>query len=302
MAFFVIKGAKLGCPNGDAESLLEVTDPKGEGYISGKSAANVMDFRPMVNIMPFGQCKSMGNPTVAAATAANYGKLQPMPCTPLFAFEWENVTDPKIYVRGHPALMNDAKLTCMYLGPIEIKGEYAGEVGSGATGLTLDKTIFGKDPDRGPGMKYINDKGQLLFERRNGVPCINIVLDKDIPQLRSNLQNAKANYSLNNSNNLDLLIGMSGEQYTQLKTNQNSNQFSQYKSGYRYGYYVDDDSGSSYIFASVGGGGRHGAISGNDAAKDRLQGVEAGKFDRENGYIDRFNPTARITGSPQIVL
>ncbi len=44
-------------------------------------AANIMDHKPMMNIMPFGMCTSLANPTVASATSAAMGVLTPIPAT-----------------------------------------------------------------------------------------------------------------------------------------------------------------------------------------------------------------------------
>ena len=119
MSYYICKGAQLQCTMGSAQSQLEVV-PKGkQNYLHGELMANIMDNKPMVNIQPFGQCKSLANPTVAAATAANYGRLQPMPCVPNTTTPWtpgkNNVLESK-----NPALMNDCKLMCMWAGTISI--------------------------------------------------------------------------------------------------------------------------------------------------------------------------------------
>lgn len=81
-------------------------------------AASIMDMVPMTNLMPFGMCTSMSNPTVASATAAALGVLTPMPCVPVPAGPW---TCPgKVMVANKPILTSDGKLTCAYGGSISI--------------------------------------------------------------------------------------------------------------------------------------------------------------------------------------
>jgi hypothetical protein len=81
--------------------------------------ANIMDNKPMMNIKPFGQCKSLANPVVAAATAANYGVLREMPCLPNITAPWMpgNTT---VLVKGQPALMDNCKLMCIWGGIIQV--------------------------------------------------------------------------------------------------------------------------------------------------------------------------------------
>lgn len=68
------------CSFGMAPSTLMVTPEK--KTVSSMPVATIMDHVPMKNVMPFGMCQSMANPAVAAATAAAFGVLTPMPCIP----------------------------------------------------------------------------------------------------------------------------------------------------------------------------------------------------------------------------
>lgn len=118
MAKYVTMGAMLQCSFGMAPSSLVVINPM-RPNIQGKLKANVMDFIPMTNIMPFGMCQSMNNPTVSAATSAAMGVLTPMPCVPAITAPWNPGGKEKI--QGMPALLDNCKLTCMWGGNITIK-------------------------------------------------------------------------------------------------------------------------------------------------------------------------------------
>jgi len=107
---------------GDSQSELGVVHPIKPVYLHGENYANIMDHKSMINIKPFGQCQSLANPTVAAATSANYGKLQPMPCIPNTVTPWM-AGKPDVLLKGQPALMNNDTLTCMWAGLIEITDE-----------------------------------------------------------------------------------------------------------------------------------------------------------------------------------
>lgn len=117
MPKYVVMGAMLKCSFGMAPSNLMVLDPM-RAKNNGKFIANIMDNKPMANIMPFGMCQSLANPTVASATAAAMGALTPMPCVPVIAAPW---APPAMQlVSGQPALMDNAKCMCNWGGVIEI--------------------------------------------------------------------------------------------------------------------------------------------------------------------------------------
>lgn len=105
------------CPFGMAPSVLNVL-PNNK-TISNMPIANIMDNKPFVNIMPFGMCTSMANPAVASATAAAFGALTPMPCTPMITAPWAPGS-PTVLIGGAPALNNTCKLICNFGGVIQI--------------------------------------------------------------------------------------------------------------------------------------------------------------------------------------
>lgn len=118
MPNLVVMGANLQCSFGMAPSAL-VVPPKNKTMCSYVSAATIMDNIPMVNIMPFGMCQSLANPTVAAATSAALGVLTPMPCVPAIAAPWAPGS-ATVMIGSTPALNSTSKCMCNWGGVISI--------------------------------------------------------------------------------------------------------------------------------------------------------------------------------------
>ncbi len=110
-------GAQLTCSFGVAPSALVVL-PKNMVFTDQVPDANIMDHIPMTNIMPFGMCSSIANPTVASATTAALGVLTPMPCVPNTPAPWVTGA-PTVLLANFPTLDNVSKLMCMWGGVIQ---------------------------------------------------------------------------------------------------------------------------------------------------------------------------------------
>lgn len=123
MALQVVNGAVLACSMGAAPSNLTVL-PANRRITDNQPAANIMDYVPMVNIMPFGMCMSPANPQVAAATAAALGVLTPQPCIPATSSPW-TPGSPTVLLANQPALNNTSMCMCNWAGVITIS--YAGQ-------------------------------------------------------------------------------------------------------------------------------------------------------------------------------
>jgi hypothetical protein len=118
MPLQVVNTAQLMCSFGAAPSTLMVL-PINRVMSGNQPAANIMDHKPMVNVMPFGMCMTPSNPAVAAATAAAMGVLTPMPCVPVTMTPWVPGS-PTVMIANMPALNNTCTLNCAYGGVITI--------------------------------------------------------------------------------------------------------------------------------------------------------------------------------------
>lgn len=115
---YVCSTATMKCTMGTSQAKLTVL-PTRTVFLTGKPMANISDHLTMVNLAPFGRCRSMGFPATASATAANYGTLTPMPCMHNTPFPWMGGKNDYI-IKGDPALLKSSTCQCMWGGTISI--------------------------------------------------------------------------------------------------------------------------------------------------------------------------------------
>lgn len=120
MSLQVCMGAQIKCSFGAAPAELMVL-PLNRVLTSNMPAANITDHIPLVNILPFGTCSSLANPSVAAATAAAFGVLTPMPCVPVTATPW-TPGDPTVMIGNQPCVANTSTCLCAWGGLISVIG------------------------------------------------------------------------------------------------------------------------------------------------------------------------------------
>lgn len=107
---YVGMGARLQCSFGAA---LTLSVQRPTTMIETSPMANIMDFKPFVNIIPTGTCSAPTNPAVIAAMGS------PVPCTPLIPAPWAP-GKPDVLVEKFPALLSTDKCFCAYAGLIQI--------------------------------------------------------------------------------------------------------------------------------------------------------------------------------------
>lgn len=122
---YVCSGAMMKCTMGTSPAKLTVL-PARTVNLTGMPQANISDHKSMVNLAPFGLCRSMGFPQTAAATAAAQGTLTPMPCVHNTPAPWMGGKMDYL-IKGQPALLKSCKCQCMWGGTISFVND--GQIG-----------------------------------------------------------------------------------------------------------------------------------------------------------------------------
>lgn len=115
---YVCSGARMKCSCGDKISTLTVL-PSRTIWLTDEPQANISDHQSMVNIAPFGKCHTTAYPPTGSATAANHGRLTPMPCVPNTPFPWMSGKNDVI-LKGDSALLKSSTCKCVWGGTITI--------------------------------------------------------------------------------------------------------------------------------------------------------------------------------------
>lgn len=134
---YVTSKAILKCSFGDKTSELTVYSDR-TVFLTDKPMANISDYISLYNIAPFGKCHTTRYPSTGAATAANHGRLTPMPCVPGTETDWINGKDDYI-IKGNPALLKSSYCRCKWGGVITIMDD--GQIDTCPADLTLEEAF-----------------------------------------------------------------------------------------------------------------------------------------------------------------
>ena len=173
---YVCSGATMRCSMGTSQAKLTVL-PMRTVLLTGQPMANISDHLSMVNLAPFGRCRSLGFPATASATAANHGSLTPMPCMHNTPFPWMNGKNDYI-VKGDPALLKSSTCQCMWGGTISIVDD--GQHGEGTQWVSKSQEdVFEKEQIKtdGLGADDILDGIQMALDVAGMVPLAGAIPD-----------------------------------------------------------------------------------------------------------------------------
>lgn len=196
---YVTSKAILKCSCGDRVAQLTVY-PDRTVFLTGKPMANISDHISMYNIAPFGKCHTVCFPPTGAATAANHGRLTPMPCVPGTDTDWINGKDDYI-IKGKPALLKSSFCRCKWGGIITVTND--GQIGEGSEwiqkinndvfcGYKLPQTAINSNLNTSSVSSPINNKSLETHSVLNGkYNNANVGQQSLMPKLLSNIVGAK---------------------------------------------------------------------------------------------------------------
>ena len=190
---YVCSGATMKCSMGTNQAKLTVL-PSRTVFLTGQPMANISDHLSMVNLAPFGRCRSLGFPATASATAANQGSLTPMPCMHNTPFPWMGGKNDYV-VKGDPALLKSSTCQCMWGGTISITND--GQKYTGAADMSKVASDVFEDWDASvegvemPDSESILDGIQLGLSVAGFVPGLGAVPDL----LNAAISAARGNWS-----------------------------------------------------------------------------------------------------------
>lgn len=173
---YVCSGAMMKCSMGTSQARLTVL-PTRTVFLTGQPMANISDHLSMVNLAPFGRCRSMGFPATASATAAAQGTLTPMPCMHNTQFPWMGGKNDYL-VKGDPALLKSSICQCMWGGTISITDD--GQHGEGTQWVSKSQQDeFDKEPESTEGLDVnaVLDGIQIALDVAGFVPGLGAIPD-----------------------------------------------------------------------------------------------------------------------------
>ncbi len=179
---YVCSGAMMRCTMGTTLAKLTVL-PTRTVDLTGQPMANISDHKQMLNIPPFGLCRSMAYPPTAAAHGT------PTPCMPNTPAPWF-VGKMDYLIKGQPALLKSCKCQCMWGGTISLVTD--GQVGEGTQYVQKkqgDDFEIQQEDTSGLDQDSVLDGIQLALDAAGFVPgfgAIPDLINASISALRGN--------------------------------------------------------------------------------------------------------------------
>lgn len=176
---YVCSGATMQCTFGDKKAKLTVY-PDRTVFLTGQPMANISDHQSMYNIAGFGKCHTTRYPSTGAATAANHGKLTPMPCVPGTNTEWKNGKDDYI-IKGDAALLKSSYCKCRWGGIITITDDGQKDTGaadmSRVAAISMEQMLTETEEKQGLNPEAVLDGIQLALDAAGFIPGLGAIPD-----------------------------------------------------------------------------------------------------------------------------